>query len=290
MADDGPSDTPESLATRQAGEAHHAQHPVEATYTPPGPYATTTGTVTDGAGNAIYDLYHPEDYAALGFRSPIVTWGNGTWAIPPYYSTLLGHLASYGFSIIATTSQETGSGVEIGDAAHYLVTQAGTASSVFYGNLDVTRVAAAGHSQGAGGATLAALNNPALIKTLMTFSLPITYWLNGPSIAQLTRPAFLSSTHGIFDSVIAPPVIERIFYETLNVPAALGIILDSDGKRADHASIEDTAYGGNPGGELGYATAWLAYQLLGDTTAAAAFTGAQPELVSNSNWPGSAVK
>ena len=290
MPDDGPRDTPESLAARQAAEEHRSRYPVEAAYTKPGPYATTTGTVTDDTGNAIYDLYYPEDYAALGFKSPILTWGNGTWAIPPYYSTLLGHLASYGFSVIATTSRETGSGVEIGDAAHYLVTQAGTAGSVFYGNLDVTRVAAAGHSQGAGGATQAALNNPALIKTLMTFSLPITYWLNGPSIAQLTRPAFLTSTHGIFDSVIAPPVIERNFYETLTGSAALGIIFDSDGKRADHASIENTAYGGNPGGELGYATAWLEYQLRSDPTAAAAFTGAHPELVSNSNWPGSAVK
>jgi pimeloyl-ACP methyl ester carboxylesterase len=290
MPDDDHTHASELFAERQAATAHHPGYPVEAAYTQPGPYATTTGTVTDGAGNAIYDLYYPEDYAALGFKSPIVTWGNGTWGIPPYYSTLLGHLASYGFSVIGTTSQATGSGVEIGDAAHYLVTQAGTAGSTFYGNLDVTRVAAAGHSQGAGGATLAALNNPALIKTLMTFSLPITYWLNGPSIAQLTRPAFLTSTHGIFDSVIAPPVIERIFYETLTVPAALGIILDSDGKRADHASIEDIAYGGNPGGELGYPTAWLAYQLRSDPTAAAAFTGAHPELVSNSNWPGSAAR
>jgi pimeloyl-ACP methyl ester carboxylesterase len=290
MPDDDHTHASELFAERQAAKAHHPGYPVEAAYTKPGPYATTTGTVTDGAGNAIYDLYYPEDYAALGFKSPIVTWGNGTWGIPPYYSTLLGHLASYGFSVIGTTSQTTGSGVEIGDAAHYLVTQAGTAGSAFYGNLDVTRVAAAGHSQGAGGATLAALNNPALIKTLMTFSLPITYWLNGPSIAQLTRPAFLTSTHGIFDSVIAPPVIERIFYETLTVPAALGIILDSDGKRADHASIEDIAYGGNPGGELGYPTAWLAYQLRSDPTAAAAFTGAHPELVSNSNWPGSAAR
>jgi hypothetical protein len=290
MPDDDHTHASELFAERQAAKAHHPVYPVEAAYTKPGPYATTTGTVTDGAGNAIYDLYYPEDYAALGFKSPIVTWGNGTWGIPPYYSTLLGHLASYGFSVIGTTSQTTGSGVEIGDAAHYLVTQAGTAGSAFYGNLDVTRVAAAGHSQGAGGATLAALNNPALIKTLMTFSLPITYWLNGPSIAQLTGPAFLTSTHGIFDSVIAPPVIERIFYETLTVPAALGIILDSDGKRADHASIEDIAYGGNPGGELGYPTAWLAYQLRSDPTAAAAFTGAHPELVSNSNWPGSAAR
>ena len=161
-----------------------APYPVESAYTQPGPYATTTGTVTDGAGNAIYDLYYPADYAALGFQSPIVTWGNGTLGIPTQYSTLLGHLASYGFTVIGTTSEETGSGVEIGDAAHYLVTQAGTAASVFYGNLDASRVAAVGHSQGAGGATLAALNNPALIKTLMTFSLPVTYWLNGPSIAR----------------------------------------------------------------------------------------------------------
>jgi hypothetical protein len=134
------------------------------------------------------------------------------------------------------------------------------------------------------------LNDPALITTLMTFSLPVVYWLNGPSIAGLTQPAFLISTHGIWDSVVAPPVIERIYYETINVPAALGIILESDGKPADHASILDPAYGGNPGGELGYATAWLAYQLRGDPIAAAAFTGTRPELVSNSNWPGSAVK
>ncbi len=284
------SDTPESLAARQATEAHHARYPVEAAYRRPGPYATTPGTVTDGAGNAIYDLYYPADYAALGFQSPIVTWGNGTGGIPPQYSTLLGHLASYGFTIIGTTSEETGSGVEIGDAAHYLVTQAGTAGSVFYGNLDISRVAAAGHSQGAGGATRAALNNTALIKTLMTFSLPVTYWLNGPSIAQLARPAFLTSTHGIWDSVIAPPLIERIFYDTLTGHAALGIILESDGKPADHASINDTAYGGNPGGELGYPTAWLAYQLRSDPTAATAFTGARPELVRNTNWPGSAAK
>jgi pimeloyl-ACP methyl ester carboxylesterase len=271
-------------------EADPPRYPVQAAYTPPGPYATTTSTVTDGAGNAIYDLFYPADYAALGFKSPIVTWGNGTLGVPTQYSTLLGHLASHGFTVIGTTSEETGSGVEIGDAAHYLVAQAGAADSVFYGNLDVNRVAAVGHSQGAGGATRTALNNPALIKTLMTFSLPVTYWLNGPSIAQLTRPAFLTSTHGIWDSVIAPPLIERIFYDTLTGHAALGIIVESDGQPADHASINDTAYGGNPGGELGYPTAWLAYQLRSDPTAATAFTGTHPELVRNSNWPGSAAK
>ena len=69
-----------------------------------------------------------------------------------------------------------------------------------------------------------------------------------------------------------------------------GIITESDGKPADHASIADPASGGNPGGFLGYATAWLEYQLRGDATAAGAFTGPHPELLSNINWPGSAIK
>jgi hypothetical protein len=57
-----------------------------------------------------------------------------------------------------------------------------------------------------------------------------------------------------------------------------------------HLGQWDNRQAGNPAGELGYATAWLEYQLRGDATAAGAFTGAHPELVSNTNWPGSATK
>jgi hypothetical protein len=94
------SPRPGALAgfARIPASAHYARYPVEAAYTRPGPYPTTTGTVTDGAGNAIYDPYYPADYAALGFQSPIVTSGNGTGGIPSQYSTLPGHLASYGFT------------------------------------------------------------------------------------------------------------------------------------------------------------------------------------------------
>jgi hypothetical protein len=223
MPDDDSSDTPESLAARQATEAHRARYPVEAAYTPPGPRATTTSTVTDGCWQCDLRPVLPPGLCRPGVPEPDRHLGQRDRRHTAPVLHAVGPPGFLRFSVIGTTSRETGSGVEIGDAAHYLVTQAGTAGSVFYGNLDVNRVAAVGHSQGAGGATRAALNDPALIKTLMTFSLPITYWLNGPSIAQLTQPVFLSSTHGIFDSVIAPPVIERIFYETLTVPAALGL-------------------------------------------------------------------
>jgi hypothetical protein len=273
--------------------------PVQAAFSPSGPYATTTGTVADGT--AVYDVYRPASYAALGFQSPIVTWGNGTNGSPAQVSVLLRHLASYGFTVIAPTLPNTGSGREIDAAAHYLVTQNGVAASVFHGHLNVNKVAAVGTSQGATGAVRAATSDPALIKTVMTFSLPSAVWAapnpDCPTAADctahpdaLTRPAFFISTHGFWDSVIASPATERAYFLSAPVHAALGIITNSDGKPADHASIADPAAGGNPGGFLGYATAWLEYQLRGSLTAASAFTGPHPELLANPNWPGSAMK
>ncbi len=275
--------------------------PVEAAFAAPGPYATTTATVTSSAGTAVYDLFYPATYSALGFSSPIVTWGNGTGGTPAQVSTLLDHLASYGFTVIASTLPNTGSGREIDAAAHYLATQDSTAGSSFYQHLNVNQVAAAGLSQGATGAVRAATSDPALITTVMTFSLPSPVWA-APNpdcataadctadAAALTRPVFFISTHGFWDSIIASPATERGFFLSVSGHAALGIILDSDGRAADHGSIANTADGGNPDGFLGYATAWLEYQLRGNLTAAAAFTGPHPELTSNPNWPASATK
>jgi pimeloyl-ACP methyl ester carboxylesterase len=276
-------------------------YPVQAAFTPPGPYATATGTVTNASGRAIYDLFYPSNYAALGFKSPIVTWGNGSFGTPAAVSVFLRHLASYGFTVIASTLANTGSGKEIDAAAHYLVAQDSVTGSVFHGHLNVHEVAAVGVSQGATGAVRATTHDPALIKTVMTISEPNPIWAapnpDCPTAADctahpaaLTRPVFFISTHGFWDSIIASPATEKGFFLSTSVHAALGIILNSDGKPADHASIRNPALGGNPGGFLGYATAWLEYQLLGNVTAAGAFTGAHPELVSNANWPGSATK
>jgi hypothetical protein len=275
---------------------HHPSYPVQAAYTRPGPYATATGTVTGVTGTAIYQEFYPASYAALGFKSPIVTWGNGTAAKPSDASVFLTHLASYGFTVIATTLANTGSGKQIDAAARYLVARDAVAGSVFYHHLDVAEVAAAGLSQGAGGAVRAATNDPSLIKAVLTFSLPNKFWARPnpdcptradctPDPAALTMPVFFISTHGPFDAIIASPGTERAYFRSTTVHAALGIILYSDHKLADHPSIDT-----NPGGMLGYATAWLEYQLRGDTTAARAFTGAHPELLSNTNWPGSATK
>jgi predicted dienelactone hydrolase len=278
--------------------AQAAANPVETAYAAPGPYPTTTAAVTDPANSVQYDLYRPADYSALGFRSPIVTWGDGTNATPDQYSDLLSHLASYGFTVVAPDLKNTGSGVEIAAAARYLTAQNGTTGSVFQGHLDVTRVAAAGHSQGAGGAVQAAVNNPSLISAVLTFSLPNTKWVGTNADcatknaclytpARLTQPTFLAGTHGTLDSIIASVATEQAFYQQIPGHATLGLLQSSAGAKADHNTIQDS---GGPAAFYGYATAWLAAQLRGDTTAAAGFSGAHPEIVGNANWPSSAAR
>lgn len=272
--------------------------PIDSAFAPPGPYATTTTTVSL-PDRAPYALFYPADYSRLGFASPIVTWGNGSDASPSMYSTLFGHLASYGFTVIASTLPNTGSGRDIGAAARYLATQNAEIGSPFYGHLDVDHIAAVGHSQGATGAVRAATANPDLITAVMTFSLPAKFLSmpnpDCPTSADctaepglLTQPIFLMSTFGPLDQVIDSPPVARGQYDAVPGHAAMGIVLFSGNKLADHTSIQDQ--GGDPHTELGYATAWLEYQLRGDALAAGAFSGATPELLSNPGWFLAAVK
>jgi len=263
------------------------------------PIATTTTVITDGT--ATYDVFRPADYDRLAFKSPIVTWGNGTNATPAMYSTLLSHFASYGFTVIATTLANTGSGREIDAAARYLVKANATSGSVFAGHLDVHEVAAVGHSQGATGAVRVATMDPRLITSVMTFSLPSIKW-SAPNPdcpvkadceahpGRLTQAAFFISTHGPLDAIIASPTTERTDFDSVRGRAALGIIAVSRNRPADHNSVQDVDVGSNPQNELGYATAWLEYTLLANERAAAAFSGRHPELESNVAWPESTVK
>jgi hypothetical protein len=100
------------------------------------------------------------------------------------------------------------------------------------------------------GAVRATTNDPALIKTVMTFSEPDPIFsVPNPDCptaadctahpAALTRPVFFISTYGFSDSIIASPATERAFFLSTSVHAALGIILSSDGKLVGHTSIEN---------------------------------------------------
>jgi hypothetical protein len=127
----------------------------------------------------------------------------------------------------------------------------------------------------------------------MTFSLPAKFLSlpnpDCPTSADctaepglLTQPIFLMSTFGPLDQVIDSPAVARGQYDEVPGHAAMGVVLFSGNRLADHTSIQDQ--GGDPHTELGYATAWLEYQLRGDALATGAFSGDHPEFLVNPSW------
>ncbi|MGH9006597.1 MAG: hypothetical protein ACRDV6_02615 [Acidimicrobiales bacterium] len=273
-------------------------------------------SITTGPSETTYQVFYPSDYRALGFKSPIVAWGNGTGSAPTsaFYRTLVADLVSWGFTVVAPDLANTGSGSQVLAGARLLVAAAGHRGPFFH-HLATNEVAAAGHSQGATGAVRAALAGPSLIRAVMTFSLPWngqgprgssfsanpgaphgwsapnqdcpTWQICWADPGAMRQPTFLVSTHGPVDGAIAPPAVEQCYLDELRAPSALGIVLDSpsdSGERADHDAISAT-----PTALLGYATAWLLYRLRHDAAAAKAFTGPDPQLLADRNWPGSSV-
>ncbi|HEX8627706.1 MAG TPA: hypothetical protein VF755_05995 [Catenuloplanes sp.] len=249
---------------------------VEQTFGRPGPWAVSTLAV-----DTSYVIHYPSDLGANGVRRPIVTWGNGSWATPAQYPGVLNQLASWGFVVIASTSSTTGKGTEMLAAVDYLAARNNDPTSIFAGRLDTARIAAAGHSQGAGGAARATLAAGGRITTVVPINPPDPFWVNDADrfdVSQVTVPVLLLS--GVGDTWISPPRTLTAYYRQIT-----GAVARASLKGADHNTIQGTG-----GGYLGYLTAWLRYQLLDDQHAGAAFRGAQPELLTNPLWANQAAK
>ena len=94
-----------------------ATFPIESTYAASRGWAVSTGSRHRRQGDS-FTLYYPTNLGAGGVRHPIVTWGNGTNAVPSQYSGLLNQLASWGFVVIASNSTATGSDRDRGRRAN----------------------------------------------------------------------------------------------------------------------------------------------------------------------------
>jgi len=246
---------------------------VETTYQAVGRWAVTTSSGLDAFGRS-YDLWYPSNLGADGFRHPVIAWANGTLTPTARYARLLEHLASWGFVVVAPTSTRTGSGSEILEAVSDLVALSKDPASIFDSKLDLTRVGAMGHSQGAYGVLSAALKSNGLIRTVVPIDLPDMVWLNpfqAADLTALTQPVFfvgggadwLSTATGLVGYV-------------KHVPGAVVAALLTG---ASHDAVETT-----PEAFLGYITAWMMYQLQDDAYAGGAFAGKDAEISSNSAW------
>jgi hypothetical protein len=197
---------------------------------------------------------------------PIITWGNGTFAVPILYQGLLDHFASYGFVVIASTSVMTGSGEEMLGGVDWLIDENSRTGSMFFNKLDVDHVGATGHSQGGGG-TINAGTDPRITCTAPIEPTP-------GRVADLEGPMFLLA--GSEDFLVPASWVTASTYDPALVPTVYGIA-----QGADHLTPL-----GDGGMMRGYLTAWFCAELLGHEDAGEAFfgDGANCEICDNVNW------
>ncbi len=163
------SDASDGAYGGDAATAGSAAWPAVTDYSAAGPF-TPTRQVDVGPG-AAYDVFQPTILGAENRKHPIISWANGTLYSVDDYAPLLQHWASHGFVVIANHTNTTAGGGTHKAGIDWMVSEDARPASPYFDVLDVTKIGAAGHSQG-GGATIAAgANAPGT--TGITTTLPL---------------------------------------------------------------------------------------------------------------------
>ncbi|RDI64978.1 poly(ethylene terephthalate) hydrolase family protein [Nocardia pseudobrasiliensis] len=288
-----------------ADQPYQPAGPTEAKYFAPGPWAVTTRQAVgccDSTG-AAYDVWYPTDLGANGMRHPIITWGDGTSAVPRQYDYLLRHLASWGFVVIATENQTTGSGADIVSAARYLIDSSADPANIFHDRLDPDAVGAFGHSQGATGVLNAMIRSDGLIKTVVAVETPAQAFCGDTqrcADAHRVTSGSVFLVNGSSDALISPseqlpglPVglqSNRAYYEAIPATAtkAWGTLIGPN--HNDVQGQPDCVGASKPCttgvyGYLGYPTAWLLARLRHCPGAQRAFAPGSGEFYApNPHW------
>ena len=101
-----------------------------------------------------------------GEKFPVITWGNGTCAMPEGYGPLLRYVASFGYIVVAANSVQTGGGTQMRKAIDFIFAEGKDSKSEFFGHVDEEKVGAMGHSQGGMG-TVAAASDPRIKSVIL---------------------------------------------------------------------------------------------------------------------------
>jgi len=243
-----------SLASTPGANAQEAvaTWPSVSNFAARGPFAITRET---GVGpNAGYDIVRPAQLGAEGRKHPIISWNNGTRYAISEYQAMLDHWASHGFVVMGAHTNTTRGGAVHKAAIDWLVAENGRAGSAYAGMLDLTKIGAAGHSQGAGATITAGANIPGPMGiTTSIVILPISAF-ERPHLAQHRAPMLLiSATEDPRANTVAEQALADVTTEYVD---------------AQWVGVHEDA--SHPGMH-GPTVAWFRYQLMGDAAARAQF-------------------
>jgi pimeloyl-ACP methyl ester carboxylesterase len=211
-----------------------------------------------GQDLGLYTIFRPACMKD-GEKYPVITWGNGTCGQSGGYASLLATLASHGYVIVSSNSRFTDAGnQEMLKALDYAKALNEDANSLYYQKLDLDKVGAMGHSQGAS-ATANAASDPRIKAVIL--------WNGGLSSAQ--KP-FLAVS-GDRDITGYTPMQMRDAVQTATQPGAwlyYHKVLETGGRVTGHLTLME-----QPDRVVEPTLAWWNYMLKGDQEARKQFAG-----------------
>jgi hypothetical protein len=214
---------------------------------------------TRGLDYSLYTIFRPACMKE-GEKYPVITWANGTCGLTHGYAPLLATVASHGFVIFASNSSWTGTPptdkVQL-RALDYAAALNEDPDSIYYQRLDLDKIGAMGHSQGAG-ATRTAASDPR-IKALIMWNggtsndKPFLYVSGDRDLGGTTAASLANGTNA------ATQPGAWIFYHQ---------VLETGGGSTGHLVLME-----QPDRVVDMAIAWWQYMLNGDEEAKKMFVG-----------------
>jgi hypothetical protein len=236
-----------------------------------GPFATTTETNTGPTGTET--IFRPDPLGTDGFLHPMVTFGPGIWTSGgTSYTTLLTHLATLGFVVIAVEALNGGPGdsantAAMVDALDWLIAQ-NSQAGVYQNMLAVNCGVAMGYSLGAS-ATPFVGEHPAVVTGVA---------IHGHMQMQSALP------HGpvLFLTGNGPSAVgDQVAQVVAGLTTAPGLMALYEGQ--GHMTVmSQQLQTGQP--EFVALTAWLRYWVNGDDSAKNHFWGPGCTMCSDPSW------
>lgn len=222
-------------------------------------------------------VYYPADLESSDQKYPVIFSLNGTGIAGSKYTAVFEHFASWGFIVLGNEDSSTGFGITADKMYDFIVQQNADKNSPLYDKIDFNNIGLIGHSQGGAGvfSALSIVETSDKYKTGIAFSptheemAHALTWMY--DLEKVTVPVLMmAGTETDFETQSVIPIDKmNAMFDKL----ASGVKVMARRTGADHGKM---LYSAN-----GYAAAWFMWQLQGDSDAAKAFTGNNPELLSN---------
>ena len=204
------------------------------------------------------------------------------------YEPWFERLASWGFIVVGNEDPQAGTGETTSIMLDYLLNL--PQDHKLGGRLDTENIGIVGFSQGGAGALAAVTmyDNGTAYKTIFTGSAAYPFLAGNMGwkydVSKIRIPYFMVAGTGETDDKGVPDITQ----EYAGVAPLTSLIENYEAISDDVVKVRARATAAEHEDMLarsdGYMTAWMLYQLKGDTEAASVFIGENAEILHNNNW------